>query len=255
MNPNPASIYSDLVDEIFSSNVKTKNEFKIRTWRRKAEKLKSVDVFQYKLMLSILDTYENKNAEAVKQAEAAILLTTDIGKKAMAHRVIGNCFTHMGNYKMAQDAFWCAYELTRNPEYFKSFFSTGTCYDFLDQRMFDMKSLSTDDKIKLNKTLEGLTLEIKKIEENNLNINVYRDVLSEAYKIYFANCSGRLTRYPTVTDSSLSSILFNPRLDLETIGLLNDEMNDALVSLLEKYDFDEILKYPVVFTSEDYSNA
>ncbi|WP_111895937.1 hypothetical protein [Acinetobacter sp. MB5] len=255
MNPIPKSVYSDLLNEIFSSLVKTKSEIKIQAWRRKAESLGSVDLFQHKLMLSILDAYINKNEQAIKKAETALLLTQNNFYRGMAYRVIGNCYAHLGKYQQAMDAYWYAYETTKDPEYFYTFFQAATCYDFYDKRMLEMKSLKKDDQVRFKELLDHLNSEIKKLETHNLNLDLYRDILSEAYKVFFANCSGKVTRFASVADSNVSSILFNPELNLETVGLLNDQMNDSLVNLLDKYEFDEILKYPIIFTSENYFNA
>lgn len=253
MNPAPKTVYSDLLSEIFSSVVKTKSEFKIQSWIRKAERLKSVDLFQHKLMLAILDTYRNENEKARSTAQAALLLTQSNLHKAMAYRVIGNCYSHQGLYKEALDAFWMAYKLTLDSTYFFAFFGTAASYDFYDERINDMKSLNEDDKKYVKTEIEDLKNEINKLENSNLSLDTYRDILSAAYTVFFSNCVGKITRYPDVSDSNVSTILFNPELDLKTVGLLNDEMNNALVDLLEKYDYEELLKYPIIFTSDNYS--
>jgi len=253
MNPAPKTVYSDLLSEIFSGILKTKSEFKIQSWRRKAESLKAVDIFQYKLMLVILDTYINENDRARSAAEAALLLTQNESCKAMAYRVIGNCYMHQGLYKEALDSYWVAYKLTLDSTYFFAFFGTAASYDFYDERMNEMKSLNEDDKKYIKTELEGLNKEINKLENSNLNLEIYRDILSAAYTVFFSNCVGKIVRYPDVSDSNVSTILFNPELDLDTVGLLNDEMSNALVDLLEKYEYEELLKYPIIFTSDDYS--
>lgn len=254
MNPAPKTVYSDLLSEIFSVTVKTRSELKIQSWIRKAESLKSVDPFQYKLMLGIIETYKNENEKARSTAEAAILLTQSNAYKAMAYRVIGNSYTHQGDYRKAMDSYWSAYILTLNSDYFYTFFKTGTNYDLYDERMNQMQSLSLSDQNTISKELEGLKDDIQQLNNLNLNPDIYRDILSAAYSVFFSNCCGKITRFPSISDSNISTILYQPNLDLKTVGLLNDEMNDSLVNLLEKYEYDELLKYPIFFSSEDYSN-
>ncbi|MCO8066096.1 hypothetical protein NI459_00290 [Acinetobacter schindleri] len=253
MNPALQTVYSDLIDEIFSNTVKTKNEFKIQSWRRKAEALRSVDIFQYKLMSAIIDTYENKNEKARQVTQSALLLTQDNSYKAMAYRVIGNSYAHEGNCKGAMDSYWNAYNLTMSPKYFYSFFNTGTTYDLYDGRMENMKSLSLSDQENIKKELTELKQEIEDILHSNINLEVYRDVLSAAYKVFFSHCAGSIIRFPSVSDSNVSTILFNPDLDLAIIEVLNDEMSSALVNLLDKYEYEELLNFPIIFSSEDYS--
>ena len=222
MNPAPKTVYLDLLSEIFSAVVKTKSEFKIRSWERKAESLKSVDLFQYKLMLAILETYRNENKKARSTTQAALLLTQSNVHKAMAYRVIGNSYTHQGNYRKAMDSYWTAYTLTLNPDYFYAFFNTGTSYDLYDERMNNMKSLNLNDQKIIKKELEDLKEEIQNLKNSNLNLDIYRDILSAAYAVFFSNCSGKITRFPSVSDSNISTIFFKPELDLDTIGLLID---------------------------------
>ncbi|RZG63920.1 hypothetical protein EXE25_18235 [Acinetobacter bouvetii] len=253
MNPAVKTVYSDLVSEIFSSTVKTKSEFKIQSWRRKAESLKAVDVFQYKLMLAILDAYISENDRARSVAESALLLTQSESYKGMAYRVIGNCYAHQGLYREALDSYWAAYKVTLDSTYFFAFFGTAVSYDFYDERMNEMKSLNESDQKYIKTELSSLNKEISKLENSNLNLEIYRDILSSAYAVFFSSCAGKIIRYPDVSDSNVSTILFNPELDLATIGLLNDEMSNALVDLLEKYEYEELLKYPIIFTSDDYS--
>lgn len=253
MNPALQTVYSDLINEIFSNIVKTKNEFKIRGWRRKAETLKSIDIFQYKLMLAIIDTYENKNEQARKAVHSALLLTQDNSYKAMAYRVIGNSYAHEGNCQKAMDSYWTAYTLTLSPKYFYSFFNTGSTYDLYDERMENMKSLSLDDQENIKKELAILKQEIEDIVNSNVNLEAYRDVLAAAYKVFFSYCAGGITRFPSVSDSNVSTILFNSDLDLSTIEVLNDEMSSALVNLLDKYEYEELLNFPIIFSSENYS--
>ena len=254
MNPAPKTVYSDLLDEMFSGTVKTENTFKIQSWKRKAETLKSVSIFQYKLMTAILETYTNNNKGAASIAESALLLTQDKQLKAMAYRVIGNCHTHNGNPILALDAYWEAYNLTLDSTYFYDAFTVGTSYVLYDERMNDMKSLNQKDKDYIQDELQKLSDEIYTANSNNLNLSLYRDILSSAYKIYFSNCVGRVTRYPNISNNQIGTILFNPSWDFETVNLLNNQLNDALVVLLNKYDYEELLKYPIIFTSENFEN-
>lgn len=255
MIPAPQTIYSDIVDEMFTNIVKTTSEFKIHSWKRKAENLKAVDIFQYKLLISILMAYENRNSDALKEARSIFPLATTPIKKAMLLKTIGNIHFHIiGGYLEAWNSYWEAYELTRDESYFECCLLVSTNFNLYDSRLEDMKSLNPETKDRVQSELEGLKVEIHKINSSNLNIEIYREILNYAYTIFFTYCNRQVTRFPNISDSNISTILFNTELNSDTVELLNDKMNDALVALLEKYDYEELLKYPILFTAEEYAN-
>lgn len=255
MIPAPKTIYSEIMDEMFSCVIKTKNEFKIQSWKRKIEKVKAVDIFQYKILTAAMAGYENKNEEGIKIANTIFALTNDIGRQAGIHRTVGNLFFHQGKFDEAFNSYWSAYELTLDPEYYIAALSVATSFDLYDSRLRNMKSFDSEAKNKIAQEIALLEREINKISELGLNINIYRDVLSAAYRVFFEHCIGRIIRKPNISDSSISCIFFNTDLSLEIVGVLNDDMTNALVDMLDKYDYEELLKYPVLFTSENYSNA
>lgn len=252
MIPAPKTIYSEIMDEMFSCVIKTKSEFKIQSWKRKIEKVKAIDIFQYKILTVAMAGYENKNEEGIRVANTIFSLTRDLGKQAEAHRIIGNLFFQQGKFNEAFVAYWNAYDLTLDPEYYKAALSVATSFDLYDSRLRNMKSFDSEAKNLIDHELTLLESEISKISDLGFNINIYRDVLSAAYQVFFTHCAGRIVRKPNVTDANISCIFYNTDLDLETIGVLNDDMTNILVDMLDRYDYEELLKYPVLFTSEKY---
>ncbi|RSQ25093.1 hypothetical protein EA709_15020 [Acinetobacter baumannii] len=254
MNPSPKTVFSEIFDEMFANIVKTTNEFKIHSWKRRAEKIKEVDIFEYKLLISILLSYENKFSEALKMAESLLPITTSPIQRAMVLRTMGNInFIQLGGYLKSKDLYWEAYELTHDESYFQSCLLVATNFDLYDSRLEDMSTLNSSTKQEVQKKLNGLQEEINDINQHNLNIDIYREIMNHAYVIFFSHCSRQINRFPLISDSNISTILFNDELDISTVEFLNDKMNEALVNLLDKYDYEELLKYPVLFTAEDYS--
>ena len=62
-------------------------------------------------------------------------------------------------------------------------------------------------------------------------------------------------RFVEVQDQQVSTILFNTDLDLDTVMLLNDGLNEELVNLLDSYEYEDLLKYPIIFTAENFKNV
>lgn len=252
--PALQTVYSEIIDEMFSEVEKTTSEFKIHSWKRRAEKLKAVDTFQYKVLMAIISAYENDNSSGIRAINSALALTSNSSKKAMAYRCIGNMKFHMGRPQESLDAYWLAYQLTHEPSYFESFLSVVTNFVLYDPRIEDMKSLDQEKKAIFQERLANFLKETEDLQSSRLDVEMYRSILIEAFKIYFSYCSGEVHRLTINTDSHLSTILFNSELSLEVIGKLNDEMSEALVNLLDHYDYEEILKFPIIFTSEDHAN-
>ncbi|WP_180025343.1 hypothetical protein [Acinetobacter sp. YH16049] len=250
--PALQTVYSEIIDEMFSEVEKTTSEFKIHSWKRRAEKLKTIDMFQYKVLIAIISAYENDNDLGIRLTKSALALTSNNSKKAMAYRCIGNMSFHIGAIQDSLDAYWTAYQLTYDPGYFASFIGIVTNFVLLDPRIEDMKSLDQQKKAIFQEKIANSIREIEDIEKNNLKLETYRSILVEAFKIYFSYCSGQIHRLTMNTDAHLSTLLFNPELSLELVGKMNEEMSEALVGLLDHYEYEEILKFPIVFTSENH---
>lgn len=255
MTPAPKTAYSEIVDEMFSNTWKTKQEFKIHSWKLRAEKLKNVSVFEYKLLTSILAAYENKNEEGIRIAKAALQLTEDSSMQASAYRCIGNMLFHLGRYESALDTYWNAYCISKNVFYFDICLSLAGNFILYDKRLEDMKSFDQDKRIKFQDKLSSIASELDMMTSSNIDLELYRTVLQTAYSIFFSHCSGMITRFSDTSDSNVTTILFNENLTLSAVEVLNDDMNKALVDLLDKYDYEELLKYPIIFTSESYSKV
>ncbi|OTG82312.1 hypothetical protein B9T27_08740 [Acinetobacter sp. ANC 4648] len=59
--PALQTISSEIINEMFSSVVNTTSEFRIHAWKLKIDKLKNVDLFEYKILTAILSAYVNNN--------------------------------------------------------------------------------------------------------------------------------------------------------------------------------------------------
>lgn len=132
MIPALQTIYSEVLNEMFSSVVKTTNEFKIRSWKLKIDKLKSVDLFEYKLLTAILSAYINKNDEGIEIAKSAKHYASSNEDLARVYEAIGNMLFHKGCYVEAMDSFWEAYNLTKNIVYFQMFLAFSTNFAIHD---------------------------------------------------------------------------------------------------------------------------
>lgn len=255
MIPALQTISSEIIQEMFSSVVKTTNEFRIRAWKLKIDKLKSVDLFEYKILTAILSAYVNKNDEAIEIVKSAKHYASSKEDLARVHEAIGNMLFHKGCYVEAMNSFWEAYDLTKDITYFHSFLSFSTNFAIYDPRLEQMKSINIDDREFLIEKIEASKIEQFCIEKSGLDIVLYREVITCAFTTFYTFCSGQLLRHPSYSDSNVSTILFNTGLDRNTVGLLNDRFSDALVDMLDEHDFEDLLKYPVIFTSEDYTAA
>ena len=143
---SPQTIDTKIIDAMFTNVVKTSSVFKIESWKRDAEKIRSVDILKYKTILGTIAAYENKNDEALRLYRSILQLTTDTSYHAMTYGNIGNVLGHMGNYLGAVDSYWKAFELTNDPSYFSSFFKLCRIYYLDDQRLKNMKSLDKDKR-------------------------------------------------------------------------------------------------------------
>lgn len=253
--PALQTVYSEIIDEMFSEVEKTTSEFKIHSWKRRAEKLKAVDIIQYKILIAIIQAYENNNSLGLDTLNSVLSLTRDVSHRAQVYRCIGNMQFHLGKTQEALDAYWDGYQLTHDSRFYDSFLSVVSNYVFYDQRIHDMKSLDCKKREIFTKKVETFLAELELLKANNLNVDVYRDILIEAFKIYFSYCSGQINRLTIVADSNLSTFLFNSKLSLDMVVKLNDEMSTALVGLLDKHDYDELLKFPIIFTAENHLNS
>lgn len=183
---SPQTIDTKIIDAMFTNVVKTSSVFKIESWKRDAEKIRSVDILKYKTILGTIAAYENKNDEALRLYRSILQLTTDTSYHAMTYGNIGNVLGHMGNYLGAVDSYWKAFELTNDPSYFSSFFKLCRIYYLDDQRLKNMKSLDKDKRsffeaefLKLQETRQEI------IENNNLNLDLYREILKSAFSVFF----------------------------------------------------------------------
>lgn len=254
MNPSPKTVFSEITEEMFLNVVKTTSEFKIQSWKRKAEKLKSVDIFKYKILISNILLYQNKVDEALSTAESLLPIATTPDERAKVLGAMGNIRSlQIGGYVKAKEYYWEAYELTQSEKYFESYFLLATNFYFYDSRLENMRALNIATKTSLQHKLRSFKEDINLINNNKLNIEVYRDILNHAYILFYNYCCRVFTRIPIVYDTSISTIVFNNELDTSIVEILNDEMSQILVGLLDKYEYEELLKYPIIFTAEDYN--
>jgi len=253
---SPQTTDTKIFDAMFTNVVKTSSVFKIRSWKRDAEKIRSVDILKYKTILGTIAAYENKNDEALGLYRSILQLTTDTSYHAMTYGNIGNVLGHMGNYLGAIDSYWKAFELTKDASYFSSFFKLCRIYYLDDERLKNMKSLDKDKRsffeaefLKLEETRQEI------MENNNLNLDLYREILKSAFSVFFKYCTNNVHRFVEVQDQQISTILFNTDLDLDTVMLLNDGLNEELVNLLDSYEYEDLIKYPIIFTAENFKNV
>jgi len=250
---SPKTIDSDLANAMFSSTRKTLNVVKIQSWRRKAEKLKSVDPLKYKSVLATIDAYENKNDQAIALFKSTLLLTTDRSYHAMTYANIANVLGHTGDYLGAMDYIWQAFDLTKEPCYFSEFLTLCSLYYKDDARRYEMSALDTEKRTHFLTVIELIENEIKNIT-TNFNVDLYREILKLSHIAFFKYCTNGIQRIVEINQSEIHTILFSTDLDLETVGLLNDEINEQLIGLLDSYEYEEILKYPILFTAENLAN-
>lgn len=247
------TIDSDIKAEMFANVLKVTNGVKIHSWKMKAEKLKDHERIKYEILKAIIKSYENKNDQAIETSKKTLLLTSNTSLQASIHRNIGNMYTHVGDFLNAIDSYWQAYRITLAPSYYDAALSIAKLYFVHDKRLYDMKSFDQKKKEEVQASLSDLDIDLQEIQAIDLNLDLYRDILSSAFTIFFRHCCDNLQRLLDISDSNLSTILFNPNLDLKTVELLNDEMNDELIKLLDKYDYEDILKYPVLFSAENFA--
>lgn len=252
MTPVLKTIDSDIKTEMFANVLKVTNGVKIHSWKIKAEKLKANERIKYEILKAILESYENKNDQAIATSNKTLLLTSNISIQASIYRNIGNMYTHVGDFLSAIDSYLQAYKLTLAPSYYDAALSIAKLYFVKDERLNDMKSFDHNKKIEIQESLLNLDRDLKEINLAGLNLEIYRDILNSAFTVFFKHCCDKLQRFLDISDSNLSTILFNPKLDLKTVELLNDEMNQELINLLDKYDYEDLLKYPILFSSENF---
>ncbi|WP_151826166.1 tetratricopeptide repeat protein [Acinetobacter junii] len=252
---SPQTIDKSIFDAMFSNVRKTSSIFKIESWKRDAEKIRSIDIYKYRSILGTIAAYENKYDEAINIFQSILLLTSDHGYQAMVHSNIANVLGHSGRYLEAINSYWKAFELSNNPSFFESFFNLCKIYYINDQRLTNMKSLDENKKKFYEQELLNLNNTHRQIIENtNLSIDLYREVLSVAFSVFFTHCNNQVNRFIEVNDSQISTILFNTDLDLETVMLLNDSINDKFLDLLDSYEYEELIKYPIIFTAENFKS-
>lgn len=253
MTPVLKTIDSDIKSEMFANVLKVTNGVKIHSWKMKAEKLKAHERIKYEILKAIIESYENKNDQAIETSKRTLLLTSNTSLQASIYRNIGNMYTHVGDFLNAIDSYWQAYKITLAPSYYDAALSIAKLYFVQDERLYDMKSFDQKKKEEVQASLLNLDIDLKEMQAIHLNLDLYRDILSSAFTIFFRHCCDNLQRLLDISDSNLSTILFNPNLDLKTVELLNDEMNEELIKLLDKYDYEDILKYPVLFSAENFA--
>lgn len=252
MTPALKTIDKDIKTEMFANVLKVTNGVTIHSWKMKAEKLKEHERVKYEILKAIIESYENNNDQAIATSKKTLLITSNISIQASIYRNIGNMYTHVGDFLNAIDSYWQAYKLTLAPSYYDAAISIAKLYFVQDERLNDMKSFDQKKKEEVQASLSNLELDLKEINNARLNVDIYRDILSSAFTIFFKHCCDNLQRLLDISDSNLSTILFNPKLDLKTVEILNDEMNEELIKLLDKYEYEDILKYPVLFSSENF---
>ena len=126
---SPQTIDKSIFDAMFSNVRKTSSIFKIESWKRDAEKIRSIDIYKYRSILGTIAAYENKYDEAINIFQSILLLTSDHGYQAMVHSNIANVLGHAGRYLEAINSYWKAFELSNNPSFFESFFNLcKICY-------------------------------------------------------------------------------------------------------------------------------
>ncbi|OTG82311.1 hypothetical protein [Acinetobacter sp. ANC 4648] len=138
------------------------------------------------------------------------------------------------------NSYWKAYELSKHADYFDTFIATATNFAISDSRLELMKSINIDERAFLTERIELSKFEQSCIEKASLDIALYREVMACAFATFYTFCSGGLLRHPSYSDSNISTILFNTKLDVSAVGILNDHFSNALVDLLDKHDFDEL---------------
>ncbi|ENV79515.1 MULTISPECIES: hypothetical protein [Acinetobacter] len=252
MNPTPKTVYSQLFDEMNSNLVKTTSEFKLHSWRRKINQLENVDYLEYKFAKSFLFLYENKFELALEEIDSLIAQTVDSEILSQCYFLKAIASVSHGKYIDAIEFSWLAFEYSRLMVYYSWMLSTASNFLIYDKRLEDMKSFNQDQIKTSSEALIAIEKNIKFFNINGFNLNLYRDLNSRIHSLFFSNCIGNLGTFTEQTDSGFITILFNKNLDLEMIEKLNDGVNEIQLSLLDDYDFDDILRYPVVFTSEDY---
>ena len=62
---SPQTIDKSIFDAMFSNVRKTSSIFKIESWKRDAEKIRSIDIYKYRSILGTIAAYENKYDEAI----------------------------------------------------------------------------------------------------------------------------------------------------------------------------------------------
>lgn len=252
---SPKTIDSNLIKAMFFSTKKTSNVVKIQSWRREAEKLKLVNPLKYKTVLATIDAYENKNDKAIALFKSTLLLTNDQSYHAMTYANIANVIGHTGDYLKAIDYMWQAFDLTKDAYYFSEFLTLCSLYYKDDARRYEMSALDTEKRIHFQSVIESIEKDIKDITTNtNFDLDLYREILKISYISFFKYCTNGMQKIMEINQSEIHTILFSTDLDLETVGLLNDEVNEKLIGLLDSYEYEEILKYPILFTAENFAN-
>lgn len=252
MHPVPQSTYTEILEEIFANPVKTQKEFKIQSWRRKAQKLKDKDFFQGSMLNIVILAYENKNEEAIKLAKNLLPIARSIEEKDRVFEAIINCHVHLGLF---HDAFEWIFKALDETKYMSNLYTAIRVMRSLT--MFDkrienhLKLIGNEQKEDLNHSVLKIYNDINSFKDLELNVEIYQKIIQKAFMIFYSHCHGGFDGMKEFGASCVSTILMNSKLDNETISKLNDEMVDALVELSDEYSYEELLKYPVIFTSEN----
>ena len=82
MTPVLKTIDSDIKSEMFSNVLKVTNGVRIHSWKMKAEKLNDHERIKYEILKAIIESYENKNDQAIETSKKTLLLTSNISMQA-----------------------------------------------------------------------------------------------------------------------------------------------------------------------------
>lgn len=252
MHAVPQTIYTELLDEILASTVKIQGEFKIQSWKHRAKALKEKDFFQWSMLNIIILVHENKAEEAIRSAKNLFPLAKSTQEKHQVFQAMVNAHVHLGLFSEAIDWDSRAFIETKQLDRLHSVTKIMRSFCVFDERIQDhLKSVGTKQRESLAKILSQTQRDINSFESSGLDKNIYQKIIQKAFMIFYSHCHGGFDGMKEFGASCVSTILMNSKLDNETISKLNDEMVDALVDLSDEYSYEELLKYPIIFTSEN----
>lgn len=97
-----------------------------------------------------------------------------------------------------------------------------------------------------------ITLSLKEDEALQceiFNTEIYVEVLRLACDLAIELGIFDVKRTTNIAEDQISNIFTTPCMGSSNNNLLNDLITDSLVRLSDKYSFEELLKYPVIFMS------